>query len=140
MNGYTGLRVIVTYKNKSLYDLMNFIVIVQPVNLRDEFSVKPEKISEQYLRPNQSIQQEFKFKIYDPAYVYVPCIVRYQINNHRYGIDPGRFSQHYLEKLKHTREDQPPKPFSLNSQNFDEVYASRFHENHIYNNRSSDIS
>ncbi|KAM3141927.1 hypothetical protein pb186bvf_006013 [Paramecium bursaria] len=89
------LNVQITYRNKASYELNNFVVIVSPVRYSDKFECQPYKISQ--LSFQGEITQDIKFYNYDPYFNYLPIMIRYQLNNYQYNIDPREMGNEIMK-------------------------------------------
>lgn len=76
------LKVVVSYKNKSEFEMSHLVVLVNPENAKDNFYVEPLKIS-QSLKAGGSVTQTFVFQEYDPGNVNLSCHVGYQLQRYR---------------------------------------------------------
>ncbi|CAD8198167.1 unnamed protein product [Paramecium octaurelia] len=88
-----GYKVIILLKNKAQYEIQNLIVLFNSNKIKDEYTVRSERVSQQYLNPGDIIRQEITFQHYDLQSVYLNCYVKYAINNLKIGYNFNKMSQ-----------------------------------------------
>ncbi|CAD8092972.1 unnamed protein product [Paramecium primaurelia] len=88
-----GFRIIILMKNKAQYEIQNLIVNFNSNKIKDEYILRPEKVSQSYLNPGDIIRQEITFQHYDLQSVYLNCYIKYTINNFKMGYNYNKMSQ-----------------------------------------------
>ncbi|CAD8193162.1 unnamed protein product [Paramecium pentaurelia] len=88
-----GFRIIILMKNKAQYEIQNLIVNFNSNKIKDEYILRPEKVSQSYLNPGDIIRQEITFQHYDLQSVYLNCYIKYTINNFKMGYNFNKMSQ-----------------------------------------------
>ncbi|CAK94561.1 unnamed protein product (macronuclear) [Paramecium tetraurelia] len=88
-----GYKVIIILKNKAQYEIQNLIVLFNSNKIKDEYTLRSEKVSQQYLNPGEIIRQEITFQHYDLQSVYLNCYIKYTINNLKMGYNFNKMSQ-----------------------------------------------